>query len=182
MPFFRPEAVVQILRWREALGACGAIAIGLWMFSDPGPVVRGVGVVVALVGAGLLVNALRRMRFVARDQAPGIVLLDEGQISYLGPITGGTMALRDLSVLRLRTEKIRKSWVLVDADGTVLTIPHGAKGEAVLFDAFAALPGMDMTALLAALNGESDRSVVVWQRTSGPSAARLTSRSVQDTS
>lgn len=181
MSFLRPEAVAQLLRWREAIGAGFAIAIGAFMLSDPGPVVRGVGAVVALVGAGLLVNALRRVKFATADQAPGIVVLDEGQVSYLGPITGGALALRDLAVLRLRTEKKRKVWFLIDGEGNALAIPHGAQGEAALFDAFAALPGMDMTDLLAKLNASGDGSVVVWQRTSTPTASRLTSPRAQDT-
>lgn len=181
MSFLRPEAIAQILRLREALGAVFAIGLGLWMLSDPGPVVRGVGVVITLVGAGLLVNALRRLRFVGRDQAPGIVVLDEGQVSYLGPVTGGAMALRDLAVLRLRSENNRKTWVLADDAGNMLSIPHGAQGESLLFDAFAALPGMDMTRLLAKLNAAGDGSAVVWQRTGTSSAGRLTSPSLQDT-
>ncbi|WP_425093132.1 hypothetical protein [Tropicimonas sp. S265A] len=181
MPFLRPEALAQILRWREALGALGAVGIGLWMLLDPGPVVKGVGAVVTLVGLGLLVNALRRMRFVAGDQAPGVVLLNEGQISYLGPLTGGVMGLRDLVTLRLRTENKQKTWVMQDAEGNMLSIPHGAKGETVLFDAFAALPGMDMTALLANLNARAEGSVVVWQRTAAAPSLRLTSSSSRDT-
>jgi len=182
MAFLRPEAVAQILRWREAIGAGFAIAIGVWMLSDPGPVVRGVGVVVILVGAGLLVNALRRVRFATADQAPGIVMLDEGQVSYMGPVSGGALALRDLAVLRLRTEKKRKIWFLMDDAGNALAIPHGAQGEAALFDAFAALPGMDMTTLLAKLNAAGDGSVVVWQRTDAASGPRLTSPPARDSS
>jgi len=181
MGFLRPEAVANLLRWREALGAVGAIVIGLWMMSDTGPVVRAVGGLVALVGAGLLVNALRRLRFAGRDDAPGVVLLTEGQISYLGPYEGGTIALRDLAVLRLRSEGGAKSWLLQDRQGNALAIPHGAKGEAVLFDAFAALPGLDMAALLARLEGAHSGSVIVWQRTSPPGGARLTSLPRRDT-
>ncbi|MEM8580688.1 MAG: hypothetical protein AAGF50_05775 [Pseudomonadota bacterium] len=182
MAFLRPEAVAQILRWREALGALFAIAIGLWMLRDSGSVVRGVGVVVALVGAGLFVNALRRLRFATADDAPGVVVLDEGQVSYLGPVTGGAIALRDLAVLRLRSDKSRKIWFLIDTQGNALAIPHGAKGEAALFDAFAALPGMDMTELLAKLEAKGDASVVVWQRTGASTGPRLTSPSSQDSS
>lgn len=182
MPFLRPEAVAQILRWREALGALFAIAIGVWMLRDSGAVVRGVGLVVALVGAGLFVNALRRLRFAAAEDAPGVVVVDEGQVSYLGPITGGTIALRDLVVLRLRTDSKRKTWFLVDTEGNALAIPHGAKGEAALFDAFAALPGMDMTVLLAKLNAPGDASVIVWQRTGFTSGPRLTSPASRDSS
>ncbi len=182
MPFLRPEAVAQILRWREALGALFALAFGVWMLSDPGLVVRGVGAVVALVGAGLFVNALRRLRFVTAEDAPGVVVLDEGQVSYLGPVTGGAIALRDLAVLRLRTDNQRKVWFLIDTENNALAIPHGAQGEAALFDAFAALPGMDMTQLLSKLDATGDASVVVWQRTGASTGPRLTSPASRDSS
>jgi hypothetical protein len=79
------------------------------------------------------------------------VEVDEGQVGYLGPSFGGFVALPDLVEVRLVTMYGRRLWRLKQADGQALLIPVDAAGAERLFDAFGSLPGMDMAALLAAL-------------------------------
>ncbi|WP_424976388.1 hypothetical protein [Dinoroseobacter sp. S124A] len=177
MPFIRPEIAERLRDWREVLICIGVLLLGLWMTQQPGPVVKGVGLVAALAGAGLGFVAIRRKRFAAEDAAPGMVLLDEREVTYMGPIAGGSVDLDRLSVLRLRRQAGRKVWLLQTEDGNALAIPHGAEGETTLFDAFAALPGLHMPGLLAALDSSEDGSVIVWQRTLDPKGLRLTSGS-----
>lgn len=177
MPFIRPEIAEKLRDWREVLICITVLCIGLWMTQQPGPVVKGVGLVAALAGAGLGFVAVRRKRFAAEDAAPGVVMLDEREITYMGPIAGGSVDLDTLTVLRLRRQGARRVWLLQTEDGNALAIPHGAEGEARLFDAFAALPGLHLPGLLAALEAPDDGSVIVWQRTTDPKGLRLTSGS-----
>ncbi len=127
-----------------------------------------------MVGLTWAIQALRRLRFLQAGEAPGIVRVTEGQIAYLGPRVGGFVGLPDLAELHLLTLQGRRIWRLRQTDGRMLHIPVEAQGAEALFDAFAALPGMDTAALVAvlgpdgpaggtvvALNG-SDR--LVWAR------------------
>lgn len=183
MSFIRPEVAAKISEWREVLICAGVLALGLWMTLSPGPVVKGVGAVAVLAGAGLGAVAVRRLRFGAAEVAPGVVVLDEREITYMGPVAGGSIDLDTLTVLRVRRQGARRVWLLQSEDGGALAIPHGAAGEERLFDAFAALPGLRMPAVLAALDAaQQDGSVIVWQRTADPTVVRLTSRTGRDTS
>lgn len=182
MTFIRPEIATQLSRWREPLICVLVLVVGLVMTQAPGPVVKAVGVVAALAGLGLGAIAYRRVRFGTDEAAPGVVSVDERAITYMGPVSGGTIALDTLSVLRLRRDGARRAWFLLSEDGNALAIPHGATGEDLLFDAFAALPGLRMAHLVKALEEGPDGSFVVWQRTGHGAPERLTSVSRRDTS
>ena len=103
-----------------------------------------------------------------------MVEVDEGQIAYFGPQVGGAVGLPDLVEIRLITMRGRRLWRLKQSDGQAMLIPVEAAGAERLFDAFAALPGMDTAVLVAALNpvGASDGRALavdaemrlVWQR------------------
>lgn len=161
MSVFRPEALAALKRWREAIIAGGVILVGLWLGVSPGPVVGGVGYVIAAIGVALLVLALRRIRFSRPGDGPGVVTLDEGRIAYLGPYHGGTVAIRDMTRLALRRAPGGQTWVLAHPDG-VLTIPVNALGADVLFDAFSALDGLNMPQLLRALGDDTPGTVTLW--------------------
>ncbi|SNX71024.1 hypothetical protein SAMN05878503_107139 [Cereibacter ovatus] len=152
MTFLRPEARATLTRWREPAAAAGALAAGLWLASLGGWLMVPLGAVVVLAAAGWGLVALRRMRFVGPASAPGVVEVDEGQVGYLGPGSGGFVALADTDELRLLTLHGQRLWRLGQSDGQVLLIPVGARGAERLFDAFATLPGIEITALLAALD------------------------------
>ena len=110
------------------------------------------------------------MRFQRPIAAPGVVELDEGQVGYLGPSFGGYVALRELVEIRIVTLHRQQHWRLKQSDGQVLLIPVAAIGAEGLFDAYAALPGVDMSAMAAALDSPADTQVV-WRR---PTHAALT--------
>lgn len=170
MAFLRPEAAAVLLRWSETGAATAAVLVGLWLMRQGGYFLSPVGASVALIGAAWLLIALRRLRFGRRGRAPGLVEVIEGQIGYLGPSFGGFVALRELTEVRLVTLHGEPHWRLTQADGQVLLIPHGTEGAGTLFDAFAALPGIDLAALAAAPDAApADR--IVWQR---PARAALT--------
>lgn len=163
--FFRPEALAVLGRWREVAMAAAVIAIGFWIALRPGGViVTGFGYVLIALGAAFMVPALRRARFVAGNDGPGAVEVDEGRILYMGPETGGTMALDDLRVLTVRRDGgDRVAWVLAD-EAQLLVIPVDAAGADALFDAFAALPGLNVERLIRAVQSRTKGSQKVWSR------------------
>ena len=105
-----------------------------------------------------------------------MVEVDEAQISYMGPTTGGFVSLSELVELRLLTLRGRRLWRLKQADGQALLVPVDAAGSAALFDAFGNLPGMDTSALVRALepvsrasgaalvNADQPEMQVIWRR------------------
>ncbi|MEZ5796017.1 MAG: hypothetical protein R3D63_00055 [Paracoccaceae bacterium] len=149
----RPEAMARLRRWSEPATGAVLLAIGLWVASRGGWLLALAGGGLAAMGAGWLVLGLRRMRFAAGTEAPGLVELDEGRITYLGPQMGGSISLPDLIEIRLLSLRGRRAWRLRQADGQVLQVPLDAAGAGVLFDAFSALPGLGSAALVAALDG-----------------------------
>lgn len=110
-----------------------------------------VGLAVAGTGAAWGLQALRRLRFAQGVTAPGLVEVDEAQVGYFGLDEGGFVGLPDLVELRFLTLRGRRMWRLKQADGQALLVPVDAQGAERLFDAFASLPGMDMQALVAAV-------------------------------
>ncbi|MBY4893778.1 hypothetical protein KUL25_13490 [Rhodobacteraceae bacterium N5(2021)] len=165
MSFFRPEAMAAVARWREVIVAAVIIALGLWIAARPGGmIVTGFGYVLIGLGAVAMVPAVRRARFITGGDGPGVVQIDEGRILFMGPETGGAMALDDLSVLSVRrTRKGDTAWVLADAT-QLLVIPVDASGADALFDAFAALPGLNLDRLIASVQSRAEGSQRLWAR------------------
>ncbi len=170
----RPELQAVLWRWREVIGAGVVAALGLWIAAQGGYLLVPLGLLIAALGAGLAVQGWRRLRFATGGDAPGVVAVDEGQISYMGPQLGGFVSVPELVEVRLVTLRGRRLWRLRQADGQALLIPVEAAGAEGLFDVFASLPGMDMAALLAALGPQGDgtgrglvageQMLVLWRR------------------
>lgn len=168
----RPEALATLRRWQEVGLALAGIGFGLWLFTRGGWVLMPLGLGLGALALGYGVLALRRLRFAQGAGAPGMVEVDEGQISYFGPVTGGAVSLRELVELRLLARGGQRFWRLKQQDGQALLVPVDAMGAERLFDAFAALPGMDSQALVAALDlpvgGSGAGLPTVAQDTLGP--------------
>jgi hypothetical protein len=152
MPMIRPAARAALSRWSEVILAGGVAVFGLWLLALGGVILWPIGLAVVALAGFLALTGWRRLRFRQAVAAPGVVEVVEGQVSYLGPEIGGFVSLTELTELRLITLRGRRLWRLKQADGQALLIPVDATGAEALFDAFASLPGMDMAALLAALN------------------------------
>jgi hypothetical protein len=175
MSFIRPEVLGHMTRWREVVLGLALAATGGWAIWMGGFFFVPLGVAILAIGVGWSVLALRRMQFGQAGDAPGVVEVDEGQITYFGPNIGGAVGLPELVEIRLLTLRGRRIWRLKQADGQTILIPVEAAGAERLFDAFAALPGMDTSALVGALqtSGPGTGSAlvldgaarVVWQRT-----------------
>lgn len=161
----RPEISALLARYGETLIACGMVGVGLWIFTAPGPVLSGFGGLLALASAGWAVAALRRARFHSEEEAPGVVDVVEGAIRYLGPVSGGAVALSELvAVDVLLVGGTQRCWRLRQADGQAVLIPMGAAGADRLHDVFSALPGLREADLSAALRHGGEGARRVWRR------------------
>lgn len=147
----RPDVLALLHRSAEVIWATLPLGFGLWLIFLGGYLLTPIGTVIAAVGVAWVILALRRMRFAQAVDAPGVVEVDEGQIGYLGPQIGGYVSLPELAEIRLITLRGRRMWRLKQRDGQAILIPVDATGAERLFDAFASLPGMKTSDLVAAL-------------------------------
>lgn len=174
MSFIRPEAKAALWRWREVLAAaCVACVGGSWIVG-PGGLLAWLGWVLLLAAGALLVAGIQRGRFRGGSGGPGVVTVDEGQIAYFGPLTGGTVAASELERLVLDPTARPPHWILSQPGQPDLQIPVNAEGAEALFDVFAALPGLRTEAMLAELGKRSGHPVVIWEnRATRPAQIRL---------
>ena len=163
--FFRPEAKAALWRWREVLLALGLGLMGGWWMAGPGGLLQIPAAALILGGAALGWIGVQRGRFRGRGEGAGAVQVDEGQVAYFGPLTGGVVALRDLERLSLDRAARPAHWRL-DAPGQpAVMIPVNAANAEALFDAYATLPGFRTERMLAELRGGPAHAVVIWERT-----------------
>lgn len=160
--FIRPEARDTINRWAETGAALVLAVVGLWWaLSGPG-IVHWAGWILALIGAGLALGAIQRARFAAKGLGTGLIEVIEGEIRYFGPRGGGVLALDQLLQLSLSADGAY--WLVESHEGSILAIPRDAAGHPALFDAFAALPGLDMARLLRIVEqGPAPRARLIWR-------------------
>lgn len=164
MPLIRPEARATLHRFREALTGATALALGLWWLLGSHGLLPYIGAAIALAGAALLLAGLQRARFRGGTGGPGVVQVDEGQIAYFGPLTGGVVALSEISSLSLDPTAKPPHWVLSQPGQPDLFIPLNAEGADTLFDVFASLPGIRTERMLAQMRAKATAPVLVWQR------------------
>ena len=163
--FLRPEARAALWRWREVLFAALLAALGLWWALGSFGVVKWLGVVLVVIGLGLGWAGWQRARFRQDGQGPGVVILDERRLVYMGPLTGGAMDVADLTRLELEPAALpAPHWVLTGVGGQDLAIPVNAEGAEALFDVFATLPGIRSAQMLAVLERTPHARVTVWER------------------
>lgn len=160
----RPEAKAQLVRWREVLVGAFAFLLGFWWLVGPGNLLILPAIALMIAGAALIWVGAQRARFRSAGHGPGAVQVDEGQITYFGPLTGGAVDLRDLDRIVLDPTLHPTHWRLRPCGHPELLIPVNAEGAEALFDAFATLEGLRMAQVLSALNSMESAPVVVWQR------------------
>ncbi|MGJ8544224.1 MAG: hypothetical protein ACSHWZ_02190 [Sulfitobacter sp.] len=161
--FFRPEARAALWRWREVLAGGGAAALGLWWIAA-GRLLVLPGYGMLALGAALVVIGIQRARFRGPGGGVGTVQVDEGQVIYFGPLSGGAVALAELERLSLDGRQLPAHWRLEQAGQAPLMIPVNADGAEGLFDAFASLPGLRTQAMLAELQRDARQAIVIWER------------------
>ena len=162
--FLRPEVRALLWRWREVLIGGGLALFGLWLVLGPGFLLSVPGYAFLLGGAAFFWLGVQRGRFRGADGGAGAVQVDEGQVTYFGPLTGGTVALREMVRLTLDRQLFPAHWRLEQPGQPALLIPVNAAGSEALFDAFAALPGLKTERMLQELHATAHQAVVIWQK------------------
>lgn len=163
----RPEAAAALTRWRDVLIGGAALILGTVLVATSSGLPTLFGLALLAVGGVLLVAGLRRARFRTGAEGPGLVRIDEGRILYMGPLTGGMVALDDLAEITLhRAEDGAATWHLIPSQGDPLDIPEGAQGADALLDALAPLPGLDGGAMVRAVQNRTPGLITVWRRDS----------------
>lgn len=155
----RPEVKALAWRWREVLFACGVIAVGVWWGLAAFGIMAWLGWGLAAVAVAFGISAAQKVRFRGDSDGPGVVVLDERRVTYLGPTDGG-VAYLDLMVQLDITPA--PAWRLINGDGGYIDIPTDAKGVEVLFDAFTALPGLRTEHMLSVLERTKPAQMTVW--------------------
>ena len=100
MSFVRPEARAALWRWREVRRRAGWPRSGCGGLGWRDPALAGIRGA-ADAQAVLTIMGVQRARFRHGGGGPGVVRVDEGQVAYFGPLTGGVVAIRDLDSLTL---------------------------------------------------------------------------------
>lgn len=163
--FFRPEAKAVLWRWREVLVGVGLALFGLWWIIGPGLLLALPGWAFVLGGIALGLVGAQRGRFRGAGDGLGAVQVDEGQIAYFGPFTGGVVALAALERLSLDRTASPAHWRLDAPEQAPVMIPVNAAGADALFDAFSKLPGLRTERMLSELRAQRGHAVVIWERT-----------------
>ena len=163
--FFRPEAKAVLWRWREVLVGVGLALFGLWWIIGPGLLLALPGWAFVLGGIALGLVGAQRGRFRGAGDGLGAVHVDEGQIAYFGPLTGGVVALAALERLSLDRTASPAHWRLDAPEQAPVMIPVNAAGADALFDAFSKLPGLRTERMLSELRAQRGHAVVIWERT-----------------
>lgn len=163
MSFLRPEAAAGLRRWSETIIALCLSVLGLYWALTSFGLLRWLGWIILALGVVWVFLSVRRARFARGMGGAGYVEVDEGRVSYFGPRVGGSLAIPMLVTVRLKRDAGGGlAWFLLAQDTTPLNIPVNAEGSDALYDVFAALPGLDMQAMLRALNDPPPDDVLIW--------------------
>lgn len=176
MSFVRPEVYAGFKRWREAIIGAALILAGLHLAVFGLGLQRLMGAGLVGIGAMLVWEGVRRARFPAPGGGAGMVDVDEREITYFGPLGGGSISINELVRVTVRTSDLGPLapdlyWDFFDASGQSLTIPGDAEGVEFIFDALAALEGVDYEAATMAAGTTQDQLFTIWQK-AGPKGAR----------
>ena len=165
----RPEAAAWLQRWREV--GIGLLILGLGLFGayNAVGVLLYISFVLVLVGGGIVWVGARRARFPARGGGPGVVEVDERQITYFGPEGGAAVSIDALDRIDIATTDAGPYapdlfWHFRTEDGGILQVPGDAEGVGTLFDALAALPGVDYSAVTMASGSTEPAVFEIWKR------------------
>lgn len=163
MSWLRPEAVARLKQWRETMIGTAVTCVGGWIALTSFGLGVLAGGVIALIGISLIFTGTRHALFRTDAEAPGIVEVTEGRITYLGPLAGGTVALADLrEVSFTRTHDGNAFWRLTSHEPQPLIIPAGASGVDVLLDTFTALPQFDTGLMVRAVQSRTPTARTIW--------------------
>ena len=167
MTFIRPELRRLAARWAEtAAFAVATLAALGWLQGVAHDVYWRWGLSLAIAALGFwFIRAASLSALAASDEdGPGMVVIDERRIAYLGPTTGGFASINEICEIRLAPGPV---WLLSHADEEDLAIPAGAEGAERILDAFSALPGFEAPRAVSALTSMAPAPVTIWRRPEG---------------
>lgn len=164
MDFVRPELRALISEWRDVLIGAGIAVLGLWAGLAADGILSILGWIGVVLGVAQSVIAIRRRRFGHEADGPGIVTIDEGQIAYFGPLSGGVVSIHDLEAVALDATGKPAHWVLTPTEDAPVYIPITAAGTDALFDAFSQLDGFPVARMLNALERTDGVAETLWSR------------------
>ena len=163
MSFVRPEVLAGLSRWRDVLIGSAVALLGLRLIAFPSLFHQVLGGVIVLGGIALGYTGIQRARLKGGD-GPGVVQVDEGRITYFGPLDGGSVGVSDLQRIEIEPKGFPNAhWVLSGTD-SVLNIPVDAHGAETLLDAFAVLRGLPTERILRAAAHPPRERTTLWTR------------------
>lgn len=160
----RPEAKAFLTRWRDVFFGLIVVALGVYVIQRTFGLVELFGYAILGIGIVITYAGIQRARFRRKHMGVGVVHVIEGQITYFGPTSGGTVALSNLSAIFLDFDTPEKSWILCQPTEPDLVIPVSAKGAHGLFDIFTSLPMFPIDKMLSHLNQTGTGRIVIWTR------------------
>ncbi len=164
MTFVRPELREAISRFRDAIIGVAVSLLGIYWAINSFGFMAILGTSLAVAGALLVFAGIQRGRFRTGHDGVGVVDVDEGQVTYFGPLGGGSVVIENLLKVEYdSTARPVAQWILHDPVNGPLYIPTNAQGAEALFDVFASLSGMQTERMLAALKTRRRKQVVIWQ-------------------
>ena len=166
MTFVRTEAKDMMWRWREIIVGVICLFGGFWLSMTSRGTLAFLAAFIMVAGIALIFVGWQRGRFRRGRDGVGVLRITEGVITYYGPFTGGVLAtemIREVTLNPLPRAGI--VWELHGPETDLLRIPADAEGAEMLFDVFAALPGFDTEAMLAALAEPGRVPRTLWART-----------------
>lgn len=124
---------------------------------------------IALIALGFLYPTIRVAQIPDRAPAKGMVEVKERRIRYYGPHFGDEVAVDDLIKVEIAnleepTDGETIFWVLTERAGRELLIPSGAEGARRLYEAFAALEGVDYDSIIHGMSETRKGLHLVWKR------------------
>lgn len=173
MNFIRPEVRAALWRWREVLFCTLLVLWGVRLIGvglDRESVMQTfLGGLIAALFAVLLFWAVLRVKMYKPLKAAGVVEVTEREVGYLSPEGGAYVSLDDLVKLEIVTNDRGPAeddvfWVLSHSGGEPIAIPASAKGSELLFDAFAALQGVDFEKAVRAMGSTQNARFLIWEK------------------
>lgn len=180
MSFVRPEISRATIRWFETAAYAAVTLLILWWLTGAAVDVywrAGLMLAVGFIGFWLTRAAYLSARAASGRDGPGMVLIDERRITYLGPSFGGFASINALEAIEVWAPDppyadAASRWILRHQDAEDgLMIPTNAEGAGGLIDAFSALPGFEARRAVAALEGDGGSVTTVWRRADPPGLA-----------
>ncbi len=162
--FIRPEARATLWNWREVLVSAALAVLALRWISAAQGILWWLALVLLAACAAFCWIGIQRARFRQSGGGLGVVQIDEGAVSYFGPLSGGVVSVAEIQRLGLDGRQRPPHWVLEQPEQPPLMIPVNAEGADALIDGLSSLPGLRINDVLRARSQNTSADVTVWTR------------------